>query len=74
MKSGLDAVPLFLLDDLLSQTLTTDSVLVYVFCTNCQPEIIPPVLHINKNTNNLTFVILTKQADQHYRIGLHILA
>ena len=31
---------------LLSQNLTTISLLIYVFCTSCEREIVQPVLHI----------------------------
>ena len=40
MKSGLDATPLFLQVDMLSQNLTTGSLSIYLFCTNYKHKIV----------------------------------
>ena len=55
-----------------SQNLTSDSLLICVFCTGCEPEIILPVLQ-SINKNNLKFATCAKHVNQ-WRTHRQILA
>ena len=51
----------------LSQNLTTDSVLIYVFCTCCEPECVLPVLKIKTKTIHVRSLYKTRKWTKNWR-------